>query len=173
MVFGQNALAEDRHRRADRLVAVELDRECVHRDRSDHVPQLAADPHLGPGEVTSEAVAVANGHDADPGRLLCYEPAPVAGALARLEPLHLREITPPRERGLQSVGARILAERREPIQRDSAASSIEARRGQAQGSRAVGDVPHQIGVRLGCRPEALDLLLGEDRVGVGGGQVRH
>ena len=173
MVLRQHAVAENRHRGAHRLLAVELDREGVHRDRADHAPQLAADPHLGSGQIAAKPVRVADRHDPDPGRPFRDEPPPVAAALARLQALDLREIAPPRKRGLEAVRARVLAEGREAVQRDPAASSVEARRREPQRGRAVGDVAHQVGVRLGRLAEALDLLLREGRVGVGCGQVRH
>ena len=80
----EDAVAEDRDRRADRLLALELDREGVHRDDADHAPRLAADAHLGAGQVAAKAVRVADRHDPDPRRLLGDERAAVAGALARL-----------------------------------------------------------------------------------------
>ena len=68
--LGEDAVPEDRHRRADRLLALELDREGVHRDDADDAPQLAADAHLRAGQVATEAVRVADRHDPDPGRPL-------------------------------------------------------------------------------------------------------
>ena len=47
-------------------LAVELDREGVHRDRPDHAPPLARDENLGAGEVAPEAVGVADRDDPDP-----------------------------------------------------------------------------------------------------------
>src|SRR5688572_3840265 len=61
-----DAVAEQRHRRADRQLAVELDRESVHRDRPDDASELAGDTNLGPGQVAPEAVGVADRDDADP-----------------------------------------------------------------------------------------------------------
>src|SRR5438105_13864619 len=70
LVLGEHAVAENRHRRADRLLVLQLDGKGVHRDGPDHAPQLAADAHLGAGQVATKTVRVADGNDPDPGRLL-------------------------------------------------------------------------------------------------------
>src|SRR6185295_1010606 len=140
MGLGKDAVAEDRHGCAGRLLALELDRERVHRDHADHAPRLAADAHLRAGQVAAKAVAVADGDDPDPGRPLRDEAAAVAGALTDLEALDLREVAPPRERRLEAVRGGIVTEGRKPIERDAAASGVEARRGQAQRRSAVRDV---------------------------------
>jgi hypothetical protein len=127
--FGEHAVPEDRDRRANRLLPLELDGEGVHRDHADDAPRLTADTHLGPGQVAAEAVRIADRDDPDPGRPLGDEGSPVARALAGLELLDLRQVAAPRERGLEPVGGRILAEGREPVQRDAAPRGVEARRG--------------------------------------------
>src|SRR5438876_8626082 len=113
LVLGQHALAEDRHRGADRLLVLELDGKGVHRDGPDHAPRLPADANLGAGQVATKAVRVAHGNDPDPGRPLRLETTAVARARPRLEALHLREVATPRERGLEPVRRRVLPERRE------------------------------------------------------------
>ena len=140
VILGEDAVAQDRHRRPDRLLVLELDRERVHRDGADDAAQLPAHTNLGAGQVAPEAVRVADGNDPDPGRPVGHERAAVTGARPRFEPLHLGEVAPPRERRLEAVGARVLAERREPVQRDPAAGGVEARRRKPQRSGAVGDV---------------------------------
>ena len=105
---------------------VELDRERVHRDRPDDATALALDEHLRPGHVPPEPVRVPDGHDADPRRPIGDEAAPVAGALARLELLHEREVRLPAQRRLEAVVGRIGAERRDPVERDAAADGVEA-----------------------------------------------
>ena len=97
---------------------VELDREGVHRHRADDTGALARDQHLGPGQVTAEAVGVPDRDDADPGRPLGDERAPVAGALPVPEQLHLREGGLPPQRRRQPVRAGIVTERRDAVQRD-------------------------------------------------------
>ena len=126
MILSEHALAEDRHGGADRLLLLELDREGVHRDRADHLARLAADADLGAGQVTPEPVCITHGNDPDPGRLLGDKGAPVAGAFARLELLHLREVAPPGERRLEPVGSGVLAERRQAVEGDPAAGRVEA-----------------------------------------------
>src|SRR5438105_6198180 len=137
VLLREDALPENRDRRADRLLTLQLDRERVHRDGSDHAPQLAAHPHLGSGQVAAEAVRVADRNDPDPGRLLRDEAAPIARALSRLQLLDLREIATPGERRLEPVRSRVLAERREPVERDPAASRVDAGRRQPERRRAV------------------------------------
>ena len=80
VLLGEHAVADDRHRRADRELAVELDGEGVHRDRPGDAAALAGDTHLRAGQVAAEAVRVADRDDADPrgGR---HVRAAVAGAL--------------------------------------------------------------------------------------------
>src|SRR5436190_12853008 len=173
MVLGEHAMAEDRHRSADRLLLLELDGERVHRDRAYNPPRLPADANLGAGEIATEPVRIADGDDPDPRRPLRDEGAAVAGALAGLEALYLREVAAPRERGLEAVFGRVRTERREPVERDPAPRRVEARRRNPQRRRAVGRVPHQVAVRLGRLPEPLDLLLRERRVAVGSREVRH
>src|SRR5947209_20297096 len=41
VLLGEDAVPKDRHGGTDRLFALELDREGVHRDSSDHAAQLA------------------------------------------------------------------------------------------------------------------------------------
>src|SRR6478609_1895258 len=159
--------------RADRLLVLELDGEGVHRDHPDHAPWLAADTHLRAGQVAAEPVRVADGHDPDPGRRFGDEGAAITRALARLEPLDLREVAAPGKRRLEAVRGGVLAERREPVERHAAARRVEACRRQPQRGGAVGDMAHQLAVGLGRGAEALDLLLREGRVGVGGREMRH
>src|SRR2546426_10802957 len=42
VLLGEDAVAEDRDRRADRLLTLQLDRESVHRNGADDPPRLAA-----------------------------------------------------------------------------------------------------------------------------------
>src|SRR6266496_4869193 len=149
VLLGEDALPEDRDRRADRLLTLQLDRERVHRDRPHHTPRHAAHPYLRSGQVAAETVRVADRNDPDPGRLLGDEAPPVARALSRLQLLDLREITTPGERRLEPVRGRVLAERREPVERDPAARRVEAGRRQPERRRAVRRVTHQVGVLLG------------------------
>ena len=121
----EHAVPEQHDRRADGQLAVELDRERVHRHRPDDTPGLARDPHLGARQVTAEAVPVADGHDADPGGSLRDEAPAVTGALPWLEPLHLRERRLPRQDGLEPVFLGIRVERRQSVHRDPAAGRVE------------------------------------------------
>ena len=68
MILGEHASADQHDRSADRQLAIELDRERVHRDRPDDRSQLARDAHLRPGEVATEAVGVADRNEAAEGR---------------------------------------------------------------------------------------------------------
>src|SRR4051794_37136840 len=121
MRLGHDAVPEDRDRGADRLLALELDGESIHRDDAGDAPRLAADANLGAGQVAPEAVRVADGDDPDPRRPLGDERAPVARALTSLQLLDLREVAPPGERRLEPVRDRVLAEGRESVERDPAA----------------------------------------------------
>ena len=112
MSFCQNSVPEQRHRRPDRQLAVELDRDGVHRDGADDAPWLAPDADLGTRHVAPEAVRVADRDDPDPGRPLGHEVPAVAGALPRAEQPHLREPASPVERGLEPIFARVAAEGR-------------------------------------------------------------
>src|SRR5581483_10763037 len=174
VLLEQQAVADERHRRSDRQLAVELDGERVHRDRADDAPALTGDEHLGPREVAAEAVAVADRDEPDPRGPVGDEPAPVAGALPRLEPLHAGELASPGEHGLEPVVGRVGPERREAVERDPAASRAEARRRQAERGRAVRRVQQHAGVRpRDLSAEDLELPLGEGRVAVRGREVRH
>ena len=173
MALDQQAVADDRDRRPDRQLAVELDGDRVHRDGADRPPRLAVDEHLGAGHVAPEAVRVAHGDDPGPRRPLGDEPPAVAGALSRLEEAHLREPAPPRERRPQPVLGRIGVERRDPVERDPAAGGVEAGVGESQRGRAVRNVAGEVRVRLGRLAEALDLLRRERRVRVGGREMAH
>src|SRR6185295_11642311 len=113
MRLGENALTDDDDRRADGQLAVELDRERIHRNGADDPARLARHADLRPGEVTAEAVRVAHRHDSDPGRSLRDEATSVAGALSRLEKLDLRKARVPRQDRLQAVLGRIGVERRQ------------------------------------------------------------
>src|SRR5205085_3215918 len=113
--------------------------------------------HLRSGHVPLKPVAVANRHEADPGRRLRDEAPAVAGALARLEPLDLREVALPAERGLEAVGRRIVAERREAVERDAAAGRVEAGLREPDGRGAVRGVARQVRVRLGRGAEEVEL----------------
>src|SRR5436190_18452363 len=126
MRLGKHARPEDRHRRADGLLVVELDGEGVHRDGADRPSWLSGDAHLCARQVAPEAVRVAERHDPDPGRLLGDEAASVAGAFAGLQELHLREVAAPPERRLEPVRGGVLPEWREPVERDAATGSVEA-----------------------------------------------
>src|SRR5436190_13873652 len=100
VILCEHAVAEDRHGRSHRLLVLELDGEGVHRDGANHPPRLVAHADLGAGEVATKPVRIADGDDPDPRRPLRDEGAAVAGALAGLEALHLREVAAPRERRL-------------------------------------------------------------------------
>src|SRR5205085_1036585 len=106
MIFRDHAVAEQRHRRSDGELAVELDGQGIHRDRADDAARLTLDPYLGSGHVAAKAVRVAHGDNADPGRPLGDEAAAVAAALARTEAANLREQARPMERRLQPVVGR-------------------------------------------------------------------
>ena len=62
-------------------------------------------------EVAPKAVAIADRDDSDPRRPLREEAPAVADARPGLQPLDLRQVGPPRERGLEPIGGRVLAER--------------------------------------------------------------
>ena len=112
------------------------------------------------GEVTPEAVRVADGHDPDPGWPRSDEPPAVTGALPDLEQLDPRDLAPPAEHGLEPVVGRVDAERREAVQRDPAAGRVEPR----DGRRRVAALFAMWRVRSGREAsprETLDLLLGE------------
>ena len=158
----------------DRQLALELDGEGVHRDGADHAPRLAVDEHLGPGQVAPEAVRVADRHDPDPRRPLGDEAPAVAGALARLEELHLRELAAPAR---APARARPRPDRCRTARGRRARSRSAPRRSATSGSRSAAALfatcRVRSRVRLGRLAEALDLLVGERRVGVGRRQVRH
>src|SRR6188474_2469450 len=90
----QNAVAHEGHGRTLRLVA-ELNRERVHRDRSDDAPARARHEHFGSGQPAPEAVPVADRDEADASLPLCDEAAPVAGAVAASQDLGLGDVAPP------------------------------------------------------------------------------
>src|SRR5262249_60243198 len=104
--------------RPDGELRVEPHGEGIHRDRPDPLTQLAAAPHLAPGEVSPEAVAVPDGHDADPGWLVCDEAAAVACALTGLQALHLGEKALPRQHRLQPVLGGVAVEPPGPVDSD-------------------------------------------------------
>src|SRR3954469_11855055 len=103
VLLGEHAVAEDGHGRAHRLLAVDLDRERVHRDGADDAGRLPPDAHLRAGEGTGETIRIADRDDSDPRRLLRDEATAVAGALTSLEPLHLRQVAAPRKYGLEPI----------------------------------------------------------------------
>ena len=115
----------------------------VHRDRPDDRAALAVDEHLGPAEVAPETIGVADREDSDPGVGGGDEAASVARRLARPQQLRLCDLGPPREHRLEAVGRRILAERRQPVERDPAARGVEPRFGKSQRRCAVRCVPRQ------------------------------
>src|SRR5207249_10441568 len=106
---------------------LQLDRERVHRDRADDPAELTSDTHLRPRQVAPESVRVSDRDDPDPGHLLRDEPPAVAGALARLELPHLGELAVPDQGRLETVVRRIRPERREAVERDTAAGGGEPR----------------------------------------------
>ena len=173
MALGQDAVPEQHDRRPDRELAVEAHGERVHRDRPDDLARLAADAHFGSGQVAPEAVAVADGHDADPGRRLGYESPAVPGALARLELLDLCKERLPRQHRLEAVVHGVGVERRQPVDRNATADKVEMRVRQAQRRRAVRGVARQVRVRARHRVEPLELRPGEVRIGIGSREVRH
>ena len=79
----------------------------------------------------------------------------------------------PAEHRLEAILGRIGPERRQAEERDAATGRVEAGRGQAERGRAVRDVARQVRVGLGGLAEALDLALGEGRIGVRGREVSH
>jgi len=91
MIFRHHPLAEQRHRRADGKLAVELDGQRVHRDRADDAAPLAFDPDFGSCHVAAEAVRIPDRDDPDPGGLLGHETAAVPGAFARRKPPNLSQ----------------------------------------------------------------------------------
>src|SRR5689334_7491676 len=123
--LGEHALPEQDDRRAHRELAVEAHREGVHRDRPDNGADLTGYADLRPGQVTREAVAIADGNDPDPGRLVGDEAAAVAGALPGLQLLDLREEAVPRQHRLEPVVDGIRVERRQPVDRAAAANCVE------------------------------------------------
>src|SRR5205085_8021992 len=157
--------------RPDRQLAIQLDRQCVHRDRADGAAWLASDPDLGSGQVPAEAVRVAHRDDSDPGRALGHEPAAVAGALARSELPNLRKLARPVERRLEAVLARIGAERREAVEGDPAAGGVETSVGETKSTSAVRQVPGQVSVWLSRFAKVPDLGLGELGIRVRGREM--
>ena len=102
------------------------------------------------------------------------EDTAVAGRIARREAADLRDVGLPAERRPQVEPARLLAERIDPVERDAAAGGVEPGLGEQQRGGAVRDVAREdAGVRLGRPEEALELLVGEVAVGVGGGEMGH
>ena len=172
MVFGEDAVAEERHGRALRQVA-ELDGERVHRDGAEHAPPRPSDQHLGARQTAPEAVRVADRDEPDPRRPLGDEAAAVARALPRRERLRLRDVAHPREHRLEAVRGRIVSEGREPVERDPAPDGVQPGCGHAQRRRAVREMGrHALEFRRE-RGERVDLAAGEDLVLVGGREVAH
>ena len=136
-------------------------------------PALTLDDHVRAGHVPPEAVRVADGNDPDPGVLSSYEPAAVPSALTRREPLDLREARRPAQDRLEPILRRIHPERRQPVERDPAASRVEPCFRQTQSGGAVCDMPSQMRVALRRLLEARNLLTGELEVGIGRRQMRH
>ena len=163
MLLDQDAVSDERDRRADGELAVELDRKSVHRDRADDTTPLAGDQNLCSSHVPAEPVRIPDRDDADPGRLLGDEPAPVARALTRRQPLHERERGVPAEGGLEAVCTRICPERRDAVERDPATHGVEGRFRVAEGRSAVRDVMRDSGQPCRCRAKALDLRGGQIR----------
>ena len=79
----------------------------------------------------------------------------------------------PAQHGLEVILPGVGSERREAVEGDAAAGGVEAGLGQAQRSRAVGDVALQVRVAGRLPGEALDLLPREGLVAVGGREVGH
>ena len=125
MRFGEHSLPDQNDGRADGKLAIEFDRERVHRDGADDAPQLSTDTHFGAGQIAAEPVRVPERHEADPRGLLRDEAAPVTGALAGLQQLHLREVAVPGEHGLEPIRRGVGAEGRQSVDRDPAARCIE------------------------------------------------
>src|SRR4051794_2015635 len=171
--LGEDAVPKQHNRRADRELARKPDCERIHRDRPDDRAQLAGDAHLRSREVAREAVAVADGDEPDPGRLVGDEPPPVAGALAGLELFHLREKALPRQHRLEPVVGRVGVAGREPVDRATAPHRVEARLRQAQRRGAVRSVSRQLRVLVRERAEPLELCARELEVAVGSREVRH
>jgi hypothetical protein len=169
-----HAVADQGHLGACGQLTVELNGEGIHRDCADHPAELAVDAHLGPGQVAPETVRVADGNEADPRRSLGDEAAPVAGALARLQELDLREVALPPKHGLEIVVGGIRHEWRQTVDRDPAACGVEPGFRQAQRGGAVGDVTlERAAVGLHELRETRRLLPRERGVGLRGRQVAH
>ncbi len=167
-------MAEERHRRPDRQLALDLDCEGVHRDRAHDWARLSADAHLGAREVAAEAVRVADRHEADPRRPLHDEAAAVAGALPGLQLLHLREVAAPLQHRLEPVDSRIVHERGEAVEGDPATGCVEVSLRNTQRRRAVRDVTHELAA-VGAHElrEPHDLLVRERGVRVGSREMAH
>src|SRR5919112_1524960 len=91
------------------------------------MPPLPGDEDLRPSEVAAEAVRVTHRDDADPRVARGDETAAVAGRLAGAQQLYLSELRLPAQHRLQAVAGGMVAERREPVERDPAAGGVEAR----------------------------------------------
>ena len=173
MILDEHAVPDERDRRSDRQLAVELDRQGIHGDDADDAARLAADAHLGAGQVAPETVGIAHGDDSDPTRLLRDERAAVARALSRREAANLREVAVPAQRRLEPVHRRRLAEGRQPVERDPAASRIEMRLRNAERGGAVCDMADEVRESGGRLFEAGDLGPRELRVRIGRRQMAH
>src|SRR5439155_3967274 len=103
VVLRKHAVADKRHRRRNRKLAVELDGKRVHRNCADDLARLPGDAYLRSAEVAAETIGIADRHEPDPRRSVGDEAASVARALPRLELLHLRESTVPPQDRLEPV----------------------------------------------------------------------
>src|SRR5215207_3651405 len=172
VLLEQQSVADERDARPDRKLAGELDRNRVHRHRSDDPLPPAVHEDLRPGQIPPEAVRVADRDDPDPRLAPGDEAAPVARRLARPQALYLGEAAVPREHGLEAVVAGIGAERREAVERDADADGVEAGLREAERTSAVRGVALDP-ERIGRGAEAVGLHPGEVGVAVSAREVRH
>src|SRR3954468_14810960 len=155
------AVAADQHHRVAQLhVAALTDHEgqLIHADRGRHPSPPSPHQHVHPPrQQPRHAVGVPGRHQPDPGRPLGHEPAPVAGALTWLEQLQLRHVALQAQRRRQAARSRVVAERRQPVDRDPAAHGVEPSLGVAERAGAVGNMPRAVRKALGEPPEPLQL----------------
>ena len=151
----------------------ELDREDVHRHRADDRPRLAVDEHRRPRQVAAEAVGVADRHEPDPRVALGDERGAVAGRLAGVQELRERRARFARRAPARARRRRGRSERRQAVERDSAARRVEMRLRETQGGRAVRSVPRETGIARGRLAKSRQLAAREVEIAVGGGEMRH
>ena len=119
--------------------APDVERDVVHADRADERQAPPADQHVG---VVREPAAARRRRSRSARSRACVgslgdEAPPVAGALPRRDRLHApRPRTTAAAPARRSRGARVLAERVQPVERDAGADEVEVRaRGRAASRR--------------------------------------